>query len=135
MSVSSIFLGFNSTETIPMESKFTSIEEIRSTLDRLRQDPNTKRRFPQELWNAIIQQTKNCPIEEVCSRLQINPIYLQRKIHRVEDQVLEFREIQVQAPLQSSDIVTIELDSSTGLKAKIQGPLSCLDCLRNLFGR
>jgi hypothetical protein len=49
-----------------MEAKFTTIEEIRSTLDRLRQDPKTQCNFPRELWTSIIQLTKIYPVEEVC---------------------------------------------------------------------
>ena len=56
-----------------MEAKFIPIEEIRSTLDRLRQDPKTQRNFPWELWTSIIQLTKIHPVEEVCRQLQINP--------------------------------------------------------------
>lgn len=52
-----------------MDAKFIPIEEIRSTLDRLRQDPKTQRKFPPEIWASIIQQTKIHPVEEVCRRL------------------------------------------------------------------
>lgn len=118
-----------------MESKFVSIEDIRHTLDRLRQDVKTQRRFPRALWDAIFQLTKKYPVKEVCSRLEINPTYLHRKIQQSKEQVLEFREIHIQAPLSSFDMVTIELNSTAGLKARIQGPISCLDYLQNLFGR
>lgn len=118
-----------------METKFSPIEEIRSALDRLRQDPRTQRKFPQELWTSIIQQTKIYPIEEVCRRLQINSIYLKRKIHQSEGATLEFREIVMPAIQSVSEIVTIELRSADGLQAKIQGPCSCLNYLSQLFGR
>jgi transposase-like protein len=117
-----------------MKAKFITIEEIRSTLDRLRQDPRTQRKFPQELWASIIQQTNIYSIEEVCHRLQINPVYLKRKIHQFKEPKLEFREIVM--PIQSvSDPVTIELKSPDGLQAKIQGPFSCLNFLCQLFRR
>lgn len=118
-----------------MEAKFTTIEEIRSTLDRLRQDPKTQRNFPGELWTSIIQLIKIYPAEEVCRRLQINPVYLKRKIRQSKESVLEFREIVMPASQPASDIVTIELRSADGLQAKIQGPLSCLNYLSKLFGR
>ena len=118
-----------------MEAKFIPIEEIRSTLDRLRQDPNTQRRFPRELWTSIIQLTTIYPVEEVCRQLQINPIYLKRKIHQSKEPALEFREIVMPAAQSTSDTVTIELRSADGLQAKIQGPLSCLDYLSKLFRR
>ena len=109
-----------------MEAKFIQIEEIRATLDRLRQDPNTQRKFPRELWVSIIQLTKIYPIEEVCRRLQINPIYLKRKIHQFKEPALQFHEIVMPAVQSGSDTVTIELKSADGLQAKIQGPFSCL---------
>ena len=118
-----------------MEAKFTTIEEIRSILDRLRQDPKTQRNFPLEIWTSIIQLTKIYPIEEVCRRLQINPIYLKRKIRQPKESALEFREIIMPASQATSDIVTIELKSVNGLQAKIQGPSSCLNYLNILFGR
>jgi hypothetical protein len=118
-----------------METKFTSIEEIQSALDQLRQDPNTQRKFPQELWASIIQQTKIFPLEQVCRQLQINPTYLKQKIRQSKEQILEFREISIQIPPSSSDMVTIELNSSIGMTARIQGLISCLSCLCKLFGR
>jgi hypothetical protein len=118
-----------------MEAKFVSIEDIRSTLDRLRQDPNTKRRFPRELWDSIIHLTKTYPIEEVCRRLDILPAYLKDKMHQFKEQVLAFHEIPIPVPLSFPDTITIELSTTTGLKAKIQGPPSCLNCLFKLFGR
>jgi len=116
-----------------MEASFTTIEEIRSTLDRLRQDPKTQRNFPRELWTSIIQLTKIYPAEEICQRLQINPIYLKRKIHQSKEPALEFREIVIPAAQSVSDTVTIELKSADGLQAKIQGPFSCLTYLTQLF--
>jgi len=126
-----------------MEIKCTPIEEIRSTLDRLRQDPNTQRKFPRELWTAIIQLTKTHPVEEICRQLQINPPYLKRKIHQSKESSLEFREIIMPAVQPASNRasnrapnrVTIELKSADGLQAKIQGPSSCLNYLSKLFGR
>jgi hypothetical protein len=119
-----------------MKAKFIPIEEIRATLDRLRQDPKTQRKFPRELWTSIIQLTKIYPIEEVCLRLQIHPIYLKRKIHQSRKPALEFREIIMPAAVQpGSATITIELKSADGLQAKIQGPFSCLNYLNKLFGR
>jgi hypothetical protein len=119
-----------------MNAKLIPMDEIRSTLDRLRQDPSTQRKFPRELWGSIIQLTKVYPIEEVCRRLRIDPVYLQHKMDQSQEQALEFREISMQAISSVSDRVTIELSSSTtGLKARIQGPPSCLNYLHKLFER
>lgn len=118
-----------------MDTKFIPIEKIQSTLYRLRQDPKTRRNFPRELWNSIIQQTKIYPVKEVCRRLQINPTYLKRKIHQSKQPAFEFREIIMPVAQSVSDTVTIELRSTDGLQAKIQGPGSCLNYLSQLFGR
>jgi transposase-like protein len=116
-----------------MDSKFVPIEKIRSSLDQLRQDPNTRRKFPRELWASIIHLTKTYPVEEVCRRLQIHPVYLKRKIHQSKEPALEFREIVMPAVQSAPDTVTIELRSADGLQAKIQGPSSCLNYLSKLF--
>jgi len=118
-----------------MEEKLIPIEELRSTIDRLRQDPKTQRRFPQELWVSIIQLTKIYPIEEVCRRLLVNPIYLKRKIHQSKETALEFREIVMPAVQSAPETVTIELKSADGLQAKIQGPVSCLNYFSKLLRR
>lgn len=112
----------------------TQIEEIQSTLTQLRQDPKTKRRFPQELWNTIIQLTKIYPLEELCRQLHLNPIYLKDKIRESKGQALEFREILMPVSQPVSETVTIELSTSSGLKAKIQGPIGCINNLYKLFG-
>lgn len=118
-----------------MENNNISIEEIRLTLTQLRQNPNTKRRFPREFWDAIIQLTKCHPIKEICRQLQINPAYLKDKMREFKEEVLEFREITVQGSLPLTDTITIELSTTAGLKAKIQGPIACMDSLCKLFGR
>ncbi len=46
-----------------------SIEEIRTTLVLLRQNPTIKKRFPTETWDTIIQLTKIYSHEEICQRL------------------------------------------------------------------
>jgi biotin operon repressor len=117
-----------------MNTKILSIEEIRSTLDRLRQDPNTQHRFPRELWDSIIQLTNTHSREEICQKLNISPMYLKRKIENLKDQTVEFREIPVQAPALPSDMITIELSAANGLKARIHGHSSCLSYLHKLFG-
>ena len=118
-----------------MKTQLTTIEEIRTALHKLRQDPNTKRKFPQELWSSIIQLTKIYPLEDVCRQIDINPVYLKRKIQQSKEKTIEFREITFSTSLTPSNAITIELNSHDGLKAKIQGPISCLDCLYKLFGK
>lgn len=108
------------------------LEEIHATLTSLRQEVTGRRKFPKELWNSIIRLTKIYSVAEVCRRLEINPAYLKRKIHQSQQSPsLDFQEISIQSP--NSDTVVIELDSNTGLRAKIQGPVSCLGYLQSFF--
>lgn len=106
------------------------IEEVRKTLVLLRQNPTTRKRFPTETWDAIIQLTKTYSHEEVCQRLQIASGLLKRKIQQ-RMAPMEFHEISLKNI--SSETVTIELISQNGIQAKIQGPLSCLNCLQQLL--
>jgi hypothetical protein len=117
-----------------MYTLYATVEEIRSTLDQLRQNPQTKRRFPKKLWDSIIQLTKNYSFDDICSQLDINPVYLKRKICQATEDGLEFHEVTFAGPVTSNNEVKIELSSRSGLKAMIQGPISCLDCLHKLFG-
>ena len=116
-------------------TSLTPIEEIRSTLTQLRQDPKTQRKFPRELWDSIVQLAKTHPIEELSRQLQINSVYLKKKLRAPKEQALEFREISMPPGIQLvSDAVTIELSMPSGLKAKIQGPVACMNNLFKLFG-
>lgn len=118
-----------------METKLAAFEDVRVALNQLRQHPNTKRKFPQQLWDSIIHLTKIYPLEEVCRQINISPVYLKRKIQQAKEKTLEFREITFSASLPPPNVVSIELCSCDGLKAMIQGPISCLDGLYKLFGR
>lgn len=114
-----------------MSIKLGSLEEIHSTLTRLRQDPKTKKRFPSEIWDAIIHLTETHSFDQVCQTLQIHPAHLKRKI-RERITPFEFQEISLQTA--ASDTIVIELSSTKGIKAKIHGPLSCLNYLHQFFG-
>lgn len=106
------------------------IEEIRKTLVLLRQNPTTKKKFPSETWDAIIQLTKSRSHKEICQLLQIAPALLKRKIGQ-RTASMEFHEISFRNT--SPEVVTIELISKNGIQAKIQGSLSCLNCLQQLL--
>jgi hypothetical protein len=109
--------------------------EIEAALTQLRQQTKTRRKFPQKLWGAIIRLTQTHSIQAVSLRLKIHPTYLKQKIkefHKISP--LDFREISV--PVEAcSNTVSIELVSDFGVRAKIQGPLSCLNYLSPLFRR
>lgn len=116
-----------------MKNQLRSIEAIQSTLNQLQQNPSTRNSFPRELWDSIIQLTKSHSLEEVSCPLSIMPTNLKRKIQPSQG-ALEFRELTIAGPI-TSELITIEISSNDGLKAKIQGSLSCLDYLHKFFGR
>jgi AraC-like DNA-binding protein len=115
-----------------MNTPIDSFDEIEIALMNIRKQAKTKQKFPQELWNAIIGLTKTHSIQEVSQRLNISPTYLKRKIRMSrESSPLDFREISLQNTC--SEMVSIELISNFGIKAKIQGPPSCLSYLGALL--
>lgn len=118
-----------------MNAQDDPFQEIETTLTRLRQQTKTRQRFPKEIWDTIIQLTKTYSVQIVSLRLNISPSYLKRKIQGShETSSLDFREIS--SPTQEfSNMVYIEITSDSGVRAKIQGPPSCMNFLSTLFGR
>ena len=111
-----------------------SLEQVHAVLMRVRQDPKTRRRYPKSLWDSIIHLTFTHPLKEVCQYLHINTTCLKRKIRESQESTdLDFVEFTQPSQSSSADIVVIELASESGLRAKIQGPLSCLNCIHMLF--
>lgn len=116
-----------------MDSQISSLEEIHATLERLRTE-STRKKFPKELWDAIIRLTQVHSIQEICKKLKFNPAYLKLKIRQSQDSsTIDFQEISPPLHVAHLDIISIELSLNSGLKAKIQGPLSCLSYLQSLF--
>lgn len=114
-----------------MDSHIQSLKELSASLKDFRQNPSTRRNFPKEVWNSIISLTETLPIEEICKELEIHPAYLKRKMSKLrQPAALDFQEITSSISL---GIVTIELESNTGLKAKIQGSLDYIRVLQILF--
>ena len=81
-----------------MDTLYATIEEIRTTLDRLRQDPQTRRRFPKELWDSIVQLTRSYSFNTICSQLDISPAYLKQKVRKVREEEVEFHELSFPNP-------------------------------------
>ena len=116
-----------------MNLKIDTLEEIQATLEKLRSNSSSRRKFPQEVWDSIIRLTQIHSIKEICGCLNINPSYLKQKIPSTKNsQALDFQEISCNSNNICSDVV-IELFSTSGLRAKIQGPPSCLNLLQSLF--
>jgi hypothetical protein len=116
-----------------MNQRIQTLEEIFVALTELRSKSESRRKFPNELWMAIIHWAQVQSIEEVCNRLKINPIYLKRKMRQLQGNALDFQEICFREQVLQSGRVVIELLSNHGLKAKIEGDSSCLNYLVSLF--
>jgi hypothetical protein len=120
-----------------MTAQQKSLEEVQASLKALRENPNFRNRFPKKIWDSIINLTKALPLQDVCRQLEIQPAYLKRKIQQSQkapSDAIDFKEVLcgVQGP--QLDTVVIELMSDSGLRARIQGPSTCLNCLSSLFG-
>jgi hypothetical protein len=114
-----------------MDYQNISLEEISVILQNARQETTTRNKFPKQLWDSIILLTDIHPISEICNHLQIRPSYLRYKMQVHKADPVEFHEVALQ-DIHSNTIV-IEINSNSGLRAKIQGPISCLNCLNQLF--
>ena len=121
-----------------MSNQPKTLEEIHTTLKTLRGSPSFRNRFPKKLWDSIIELTKVLPFQELCRQLEIQPAYLKRKMQQSQNiplDTIDFQEISygIQGT-HFTDVVVIELISDSGLRARIQGPSTCLNCLPSLFG-
>ncbi len=112
-----------------------TLEEIQAFLTHLRSDTKSRRKFPKEVWESIIRLSKEYSVEEICEHLEIQPAYLKQKLRKFQESQseVEFREVSCQSQSIHSCNVTIELVANSGLRAKIQGSISCLNCLPSLF--
>ena len=120
-----------------MNAQPNTLEEVQDALKTMRRNPSFRNRFPKQIWNSIISLTKVIPFQEVCQQLEIQPSYLKRKIQRSQNtpsNALDFQEVFCGAQDRGQETVVIELMSNSGLRARIQGPSTCLNCLSSLFG-
>lgn len=121
-----------------MSDQRKTLEEIHAALKTLRERPRSRRRFPKQLWDSILELTKIHSHQKICRQLEIHPAYLKRKIQKAQNispNNLDFQEIFCEPQSRNlDDAVIVELTSNSGLKAKIQGPSSCLSYLSSLFG-
>lgn len=120
-----------------MNNQPKTLEEIHAALKALRAGYGSRRRFPKQIWDSILELAQNYPHQKICHQLEINPAYLKRKIQKSENSsaILDFQEVFCEPQGRHlADAVVIELISKSGLKARIQGSSSCLSCLSSLFG-
>lgn len=65
-----------------------SIEDICAALVSLRQNPSTKKRFPREIWDAIVRLTKTHSQMELCQKLQLGVLAVSMLNEECADQLL-----------------------------------------------
>jgi hypothetical protein len=119
-----------------MRAQLKTLEEVYLELKVLRSNYGSRRKFPKELWHSIVRLTKVHSLQEVCRHLEIQPTYLKRKIKKSQHAILDtvdFQEVSCDVQGLHPDTIVIELMSHSGLRARIQGSSTCLNCLSSLF--
>lgn len=131
-----------------MKKFFSSIKELQERVKKARLNPCCQTRFPKELWEDISLLSKAIPLQTIAKELRFDLSFLRKKIEEysdtflinpsssptqtqqiVEEEKIEFQELLLQSP---REMVSIELIRDN-LKAKIEGPISCLSSLHALF--
>jgi hypothetical protein len=95
------------------------------------------RAYPTEVWKRAISLTKQIPVEEVCRILLVQLAYFRKKMRvlgAISDETADFVEVKTRNAI-PGDLITIDLETPAGFRAKIQGSSSCLyQVLNSLFG-
>ena len=113
-----------------MNSHTPSLTITRDKLRQARLEPAYRKRFPKQLWKDICSLSREIPVEILSKELQLSPSFLKRKIQEnYTPEVPKFKEVFLEPP---ETHIVIEI-SRGELKAKIEGPLSCIDSLKSLF--
>ena len=111
------------------------LDELAATFAELR--ANNCRSYPAKVWKRAISLTNQFSVEQVCRALSVPSAYFRKKMKdfgAVFEEGSDFVEIKTKNAI-STDLVTIELETPTGFKAKIQGSTFCLcQVLNGLFG-
>ena len=115
-----------------MSSSSDTLKCISANLNALRQDPKTRRKFPQKFWDSLFQLAKTLPLNEICQQLDLNPVYVKNKMSQYQQENLDFFECAFSDALTATVIIELSVGE---LRAKIQGPVSCIDRLSALLRR
>ena len=110
-----------------------SMKKVFKLLTQYRKNPSTNR-FPKEIWDAISQLAERYPLKKIAKELRLHQGHLRKKILTKKENAqsaINFVEVPIKTMIPETIIIEI---SSGNLKAKIQGPLSCLSCLDKVFG-
>jgi hypothetical protein len=115
-----------------MDTESITLQKVLLDLNRLRENPKTRNRFPLSLWEKISQLTESYPIEEVSRVLGIQLPYLKQKTKQLMAPKgnMDFVEVRPSPPL---DLIQIELTTTAGVQVKIRGPVSSISALLPLF--
>ena len=93
-----------------------SIEQVREKLRQVRANPETKRKFPKQLWEEICVLADHYSVEVISQKLDIGRDYLYEKLGQRKKGQIEFCEVIVGAPKE----IVIELYRGE-LKGRIEG--------------
>jgi hypothetical protein len=112
-----------------------TLNELAATFAELR--AINCRSYPAEVWKRAIFLTNQFPIEKICRVLSVQAAYFRKKMKdfgEIFEEGSDFVEVKTKNAI-SPDLITIELETPTGFKAKIQGSSFCLcQVLNGLFG-
>ena len=113
-----------------MDNQTPSLKITQDKLRQARLEPSHRKKFPKQLWKDICSLSKEIPVDILSKELQLSPSFLKRKIQEnYEPEVPKFKEVFLE-PKESNIVIEI---SRGGLKAKIEGPICCIDSLKSLF--
>lgn len=113
-----------------MNNHTPSLTITRDKLRQARLEPSHRKRFPKQLWKDICSLSREIPVEILSKELELNPGFLKKKIQEsYKPEVPKFKEVFLEPPERH---IVIEI-SRGDLKAKIEGPLCCIDSLKLLF--
>ena len=108
---------------------------LHAKIEKLRQGHKRHQRYPKEFWEGIAQLAKGKPLQDICRQFHLTFPYVKRKLTKLQPTAtfatLDFCELSLD---RGARTVIIELESGK-LKAKIQGPVSCIEQLAVFFGR
>lgn len=106
---------------------------LKITQERLRQarlNPAQKREFPKQLWEDIYSLSRKIPIEILSKELKLTQSFLRKKIQEgCNSESPKFKEVFLEPEKKN---IVIEI-SRGALKARIEGPIYCIDSLKSLF--
>ena len=113
----------------------TSLEAVAIRLKEIRQNPKYKRNFPKRIWEDIFELVRENSLSKVCDRLKLDQGYVLKKLGGqnllTNSKELKFQEVFV--PPQKEETVVIELFHSN-MRARVEGPISCVRVLKDLLG-